>query len=1119
MSFTAYLVQPFQNTHENEFFRSLTKKLSIVYKNDSEKGVFIGNLSCGGHLLDAVFIRKGKIIIIDFKDYGGKVIFSENNPWKNYDDNGKLLFVAGGGGIRNPYQQLNAYRRSLMDILSGKQQDILSLNHIDVRWDHINCMVLFHRNVEFEYETMSERIKRFFSVSDFRSLFEVIDDRYSSSLELNDNEIENILKVLDIRPENQYNPTANPEPGAAPIFTHQASRFGLLKKMINSEISNKRIEKRLLNYYYTLIALEKYKEPEVKGFYEYSINWSKVSDEIEIDFKDNSQFEAILELNKQGQFPSNIFIGIKIKIGNEELPLLQHILLAKDLTDSQCKVSVNNFDLYTKPLEERELPEDIIEELVSELGSKYSIKDKLDLIKEKLEIDLDLLPKLVVGLNKETTFTAQLSSELNQLIKRNNSGSSLFQKYLRNEELENQINDFQFDPFIKITPLNGSQNRALKLSFNQPITVVTGPPGTGKTQLVLNIIANAIVNNKTLLFASKNNKAVDNVKEKLDIMILEKDYILRFGPKDDVKNKTKPIISSYVSKINTTRFETNDNLSKSINKLHKTNVRLNEIKGDLKRITYLTDKLAELDSSIQSTKDAFEKWASNLVREKRVLFFDKNLTLNIDYALYSFTLSKLQNFDGNFLKRIWFTLFLKNKYFGLLHSEHSRITQEIRTYIDEINPLISKSKSLLYSLIDYIEFVILLSKESIQIKKDKGAFISKLNSHNSERNNAEAELNILLSNKEKMILEKENLLGTVHMIGLDYLNNYILHKLDGANKVAISNYNFYIPDNIPWREEEVDNFGVASKNFLKDFSTVIVTNLAIKNGFPLTQELFDYVVIDEASQCDIASSIPLVFRAKQLVIIGDPLQLKHITKVDTFEEKYILEQYNLISSQLDYVNNSLYDYCYNLSVKSKYESILLNEHYRSHRDIIEFSNQNFYLRKLGQELIIKTQETDFIPEIRGITWYNVEGSVHHKRNINNAEIEKCIKLAEELSAQYPNSSIGITTPFRNQAKKLFDALPDNLKKKVIADTVHRFQGDEKDIMIFSLVITADSSINKANWINYNVPYLLNVGITRAKCSLFIIGDFKYCKSLVQKGPTPLSKLANYVESLNRVKNL
>lgn len=1116
MSFRTYLIQPFHTTHENEFFRAITKDLIRAFDHNDEKTVFIGNISCGGHQFDAMLISKGKIIIIDFKDYSGKVIFSENNPWKNYDSQGNLLFVAGGGGIRNPYQQLNAYRRSLMDILSNKQQEILTHNHINVKWDHINCMVLFHKNVDFQFDNMPERIKKFFTVSDSRTFLEKIKDRYSVNLELNNSELENILKILDVRPENEYDATSFIEVASQDYNKYSSKRFNSLKKLVNSNIQNQSLEIRVLNYYYALIALERLKEPEVKTFYDYKIDWKQIDDIIEINIANNSEFEAVLENNRMEHFPDNIFVGIKVKVINEEFPILQHIILSKDIIDNIIQIPVNNFDLYSQPLENKELSEDIIEELVNQICSKNSIKEKLDLIKEKLELDYNLVPSLAVGLNKETTYTAQLSSELNQLIKRNKSGGFLFKKYLLNEEIAQTDIDFRFNPFINITPLNFSQKHALNIAFRQPLSVITGPPGTGKTQLVLNIIANAIVNNKSVLFASKNNKAVDNVKDKLDQILVEKDYILRYGSKDEVREKTKSIINSYVSKIGITTFEKNDSFNKAKNELETDLKILSEIEDKLIHIEKLKTENPRLLTRLKFEESRYNNWIRSLHESKKLLFIDKNLIFEIDNSLYLLQLSKLKKINNNLLKRLWFRLFSKNEYFNFLYNGLNNFDKDIKSFLNDYNPIVTQDKSFIVSFITYIEFLIEFSKESKNVNQKNAKIKNELNTLKNEIDEKENELKSLLAIEKEIIHQKEKILSNIHFKGLNYLNSNILRKLDKSNKASISSYSFYIPDNIPWKEEDIDKFSQASNNFLRDFSAIIVTNLTIKNSFPLKKELFDLVVVDEASQCDIASSLPLVFRARQLVVIGDPLQLKHISKIDSIEEKYLQDQYNLTSLKLDYANNSLYDYCYDLSVKSKFESVLLDEHYRSHKDIIEFSNQNFYLPKLGQELKIKTVENDFIPEIRGIKWYDVRGTVNPKKNINIAEIDKCIQLIVELTTQFPQASIGLTTPFRNQAKKLFDKIPNKLKKSIVADTVHRFQGDEKDIMILSLVINDDCPISKANWINNKVPYLLNVAITRARSSLLIVGDFSYCLKLKNNCPGPLSQLANYVSSMKRV---
>jgi len=304
---------------------------------------------------------------------------------------------------------------------------------------------------------------------------------------------------------------------------------------------------------------------------------------------------------------------------------------------------------------------------------------------------------------------------------------------------------------------------------------------------------------------------------------------------------------------------------------------------------------------------------------------------------------------------------------------------------------------------------------------------------------------------------------------------------------------------------------------LKNFSAVCVTNLSVKNGFPLAKEIFDLLIIDEASQCDIASAIPLIYRSKKVVVIGDPLQLKHITNIQKEEEQFIIEQLDLHNYNLNYIENSLWDYCFALANKSGYESVILNEHYRSHPDIIKYSNIHFYGPKLGQTLEIRTKPDDFKFGEGGIVWINVEGQVHDKRNINVAEANKSIELARVLVKKYPDASIGIVTPFRHQYEYIFEKIDNNLRKKIKVDTVHKYQGDEKDIMIFSLVVTNSCRPSLHRFINYWAPYLLNVGVTRARSTLYIIGDFNFCINLNdEKGPTFLSKLARYVESNNRV---
>lgn len=98
-------------------------------------------------------------------------------------------------------------------------------------------------------------------------------------------------------------------------------------------------------------------------------------------------------------------------------------------------------------------------------------------------------------------------------------------------------------------------------------------------------------------------------------------------------------------------------------------------------------------------------------------------------------------------------------------------------------------------------------------------------------------------------------------------------------------------------------------------------------------------------------------------------------------------------------------------------------------------------------------------------------------------------------------SIGVTTPFRKQAiqiKELLEqkepALYDILLRRhgFIVDTVHKFQGDERDLMVFSTVVTNGTSPSSLGFLN-STGNLFNVAITRARAILIIVGDYGFCR--------------------------
>ncbi len=109
MSVRAYRTQPFQTTHENRVFDHLLADLKRVWDESEQTVTLLGNFFCRGSEIDAAVLKKDSISVIDFKNYGGSVKFSENGRW--YAGEAEVK----GGNKRNPYVQLRDNKFALVD--------------------------------------------------------------------------------------------------------------------------------------------------------------------------------------------------------------------------------------------------------------------------------------------------------------------------------------------------------------------------------------------------------------------------------------------------------------------------------------------------------------------------------------------------------------------------------------------------------------------------------------------------------------------------------------------------------------------------------------------------------------------------------------------------------------------------------------------------------------------------------------------------------------------------------------------------------------------------------------------------------------------------------------------
>jgi superfamily I DNA and/or RNA helicase len=279
------------------------------------------------------------------------------------------------------------------------------------------------------------------------------------------------------------------------------------------------------------------------------------------------------------------------------------------------------------------------------------------------------------------------------------------------------------------------------------------------------------------------------------------------------------------------------------------------------------------------------------------------------------------------------------------------------------------------------------------------------------------------------------------------------------------------------------------------------------------------LVIDEASQCDIASALPLLFRAKRVVVIGDPMQLKHISKVPDKQDRALLAQHDLLpgGAGWSYSVTSLYDRAATLG---RSEDIVgLRDHHRSHAAIVKFSNETSYEGRLrvATKYNVLRRPANRDP---AVVWRNVAGSVQApggRGAVNPAEAEALVRELERLVLEQGyRGTVGAVTPFKSQALRIGELVKNHtdLDRRLqelhfLADTVHSFQGDERDVMLFSPVLSEGINRGAEYFLSRN-PNLFNVAITRARASLIVVGNLE---AVLRSKVDYLRRFAEYARSV------
>ena len=698
--------------------------------------------------------------------------------------------------------------------------------------------------------------------------------------------------------------------------------------------------------------------------------------------------------------------------------------------DSGIKIEEDNIskDFYNGKIDADNIDE-IIEE--DEAQKKQTIKLEKINITNQCAIILTKRPSATAGVLHELTQIAEKPSG----VYRETVLSLINEEYTQAKPTDTQQKTL--DNFFPVTPLSLSdaQLNVVKNVENARLVSVFGPPGTGKSQTIVNLAAHLIANGKTVLVASRMDKAVDVVAERLNEL-------------------GAPFLALRAGRLNYQR-----ELSMKLQDLLANKVDLNEgsentlicdvsdMEELLKAITDLekkSEKIISLEKDWTGVNEQIkleEAQHSNPVYIKRVLKGDEIRSVETIIKSLSDNLEKSGFWAGiknhsslNNLKKI-----LKLKNFEVTNENLSSLQYEL-----EFAKLICEARKI-ETEIQKIGNIHVLSEQIRNMKrKQKGLAIDIL------KTKRRAALKSLMQDPVKR------------------------QRLFVHSKSLVERR-----QNLQNRLLETEDF----RPLLEAFPCWCVTTYAASGSLPLKPGLFDVVIIDEASQCDIASCFPILFRAKKAVVVGDDKQLPHLSFLEKAKEQSFLSQYGITDRyQLmwRFRTNSMFDLANYYSM----HPVLLDEHFRSLPPIINYSNKEFYGNRI--RVMRRNDDTKKVLE----TVVVPDGKVDFDATRNLPEIEALVKRLHEIVVEDERTnpenpvSIGIISPFRAQVEQMKISVAKVLsehmmeKHQIEIGTAHTFQGDERDIILISWAYANNSF--PQSLIFLQKPNLFNVAITRAR---------------------------------------
>jgi len=580
-------------------------------------------------------------------------------------------------------------------------------------------------------------------------------------------------------------------------------------------------------------------------------------------------------------------------------------------------------------------------------------------------------------------------------------------------------------------PLGEAQLLAGRAALSQPLTVITGPPGTGKSQVIASIMLSAAAAGRSVLLAARQHRAIDAVKERMESLTGDRVLLVRANESQGFG-----------------KFTFADGLRALQTRAGGPDA--------TQRFARRLSRLAEVDSQ---RWNLLERWRSlkSLGETGARLLADLE-RLAAERAKLSETVGPTPNESRFFV--------------GLLHA----LARFLRLPVGRDIPLGAEFRQARFD------------REESRLKATLGEVEDRIQALRKELE-GQAENPVTIGEQVQTLSSEimEPLLDHLDAVSQD--DRQVLAAIAGDAAIM--------------GQRDID--GDAYRLILKYMPLWAVTTLAAGSRIPLEAGLFDFVVFDEAGVTDIASALPLLFRAKSAVIVGDPMQLGMISNLDPREERLMLSRHELLGPGIGRFAQGQTDLFQLAASAIQSAPFLLNEHYRCHPDIAAYFNEAFYGRRLTA---LTDAEKLHVPKgfKPGLHWTDVQGSVSTGRDIgmggsaySDAEAEAVVDMLKALEALGFEGTVGVVTFFAPQARHINERASreigaDKLNRlNVKIFTANKFQGDERDVMLLSLCLAPDMPDGARNFL-MREKRLLNVAVSRARAVCHVFGNRGFAAS-------------------------